>query len=724
MKILWGLISCFLLIGITQPVAAYTGKGTRKEPYAIKNEKDMREVLSSRAEDSWVYVAVDNHIVLESSITVKKGKFRIFARGADRTIWRSRSLNTKINREQNPQYCIRQEEGTQLVFGYLGSGYQLILDGSKDYFSNKTKTSGWFQLSENTMLTLDKNCHLQNVKNNRYEEFGAAVRSKGKVIVNGEISRCEGDNGGAIKQQGGTLIIEQNAKIHHCISKSEGGGVHVSNGASLMMKGGIVSECYAKEEGGGIFVSENATAEITAGKIMNNSAGESAGGVFSGYGAKLVIGNGQGNGPQIFLNSAKGSGGGIRCNGGINEYAGGTTYLYGGEIFKNHSGKHGGGIACGEPGDYGKSKIIIKNMNIAENTAEDTGGGLWLAKEACGIDGKNIRIENSIISFNQSGKSGGGILLRCACDLYSNYISNNKSSNQGGGVFVHNRGVMILHSGMISANTAKKGSAVFLQGKLQLLENGFVEQNNEVYLSRNTWIELLGKLNRQSTVAKIESASTANGTVLVKSGYKGADAENDLYISGDSKKEYFDDFVKKRYEYCGAKNKCLRASTEVKGIEKNCIIISEKYTIKYFKNTDKKVENFPRVQRKFWNEDITIQSENLLCEGYVINSEKHWNTKKNGEGIQFVPGSVFFYDRNQSLYAQWKSLGIKRNRKIRFISMQYLYTLSLNSKWQHRLKRKLTESLTGNTAKYHIELSYEKISAIKKKAASEKGTVK
>ena len=53
-----------------------------------------------------------------------------------------------------------------------------------------------------------------------------------------------------------------------------------------------------------------------------------------------------------------------------------TTFIRG-TITNNTSGKHGGGIACGEAGENGQSKLYMSDMTISNNTCTESGGGIW-----------------------------------------------------------------------------------------------------------------------------------------------------------------------------------------------------------------------------------------------------------------------------------------------------------------------------------------------------------
>ena len=86
----------------------------------------------------------------------------------------------------------------------------------------------------------------------------------------------------------------------------------------------------------------------------------------------------------------------------------------------------------------------------------------------------------------------------------------------------------------------------------------------------------------------------------------------------------------------------LLSNSNVSGIGKNWIIISEKYLIKYDSNTTDEVKNMPSDQVKFWNENIKLSSEGPEREKYIIDTKKHWNYSKDGRGTRISAGAYFY----------------------------------------------------------------------------------
>lgn len=651
------LILLFTML-CSSTVLGYTGKGTKNNPYVVSAESGLREILTQTDNvSSWIYIAVNDTISITKTITVECGSYRIYAIDDNQTIKRSTKTDVAVNDKDAPKYCIRVKSKGKVVFGYDTSKYKLILNGSMNSFPANRETSGFIDINANAEVTIGKKCLFKNVMNNKQTSYSAPIKTAGNLIVNGEISNCKGINGGAIKATSGTVTINDGAKIQKCISKTEGGAIHCSNGAVIQMNGGIIADCQAGQEGGALFAKGASKCNLIGGEIKNNSAQNSAGGVFSGYGAVLTVGTTSGTGPIISYNVSKGSGGGVRCNGGTGADAGGISYFYGGTIKNNRSEKYGGGIACGNAGADGQSKIIIKNMNIIENSSTSSGGGIWLPEKCKGVSNDVVYVTNCQIKVNETQDYAGGLMVHCNVSATGNVISNNKALGNGGGVCVAAGSIFTTSGGRIESNICSgKGSGLYVNSQFRIMSGAYVNDNNVVYLAKDKYIDVIGRLSKASgLVAKIESEIKSNGTKLVKANYSGTSASKELYYDKTAKDEYTDSLITKKYTCIGInKNQLLRPSEAVNGYENVWIIISEKYIIRFDKNTDDDVGGMPKEQVKFWNENITLSKNKLTRKKYMTVSDKHWNFRKDGLGTCAKPGTVYAYNENRVLYAQWE----------------------------------------------------------------------
>ena len=801
-------VCCF---GLSKEVLGYTGTGSSSNPYIITKEAELKEILTTKGGDSWKYIAVNGDITIRSSIVISKGKFRIYAKGAERMIKRSGDKADAINSGDAPKYCMVINGSANVVLGYKsGSNQTLKLGGNKANFTGNNRSSGYVYIGENASATLDSNGLLTNVKNNKSNVGGTAIFSLGSLVINGEISNCEGTDGGAVGVKNGSLEINSTANIHHCSSQTEGGGVFGISNCDITMKGGNIRNCTAKEEGGGLFVGGSSQCIIEAGSIMNNSSGLTGGGVFSGNGAMLTVGKSNGTGPVISYNKSGTVGGGIRCNGGLEDERGGTSIFYGGYVNNNTAESSVGGISCGSKGDIYESKIYLRNMSIQNNVSKGKIGGIRLPLSATGTSSEKVYITNCIISGNSAEGDCGGFMSECRVVVINSDFTNNNCKKKGGAAYVSD-GVFQLDSGSISGNSSVGvGDGVYVSGEFRIGSGSSINEDNEVYLTKGTYVDVISKINKDSgLIAKINSEVNINGTKLVKVSHADGSSSEELYYYNTQKGQRYDCISM-------SQTQVLRPSEKVNGYEDYWIIISEKYSIQYNKNTAEQVDNMPGKQEKYWNENIVLSGNKVSRNGYLT-SKKHWNNKADGSGNTFAPDSVYTGNSNLTLYAHWEKIHIQEiyintvdryyvvkqdiilnrdellkkvttdddlhtgqkyilkitkivnednenivegndllpekymntdivakyaitletsdeeskvsakeimnvyvmntdlsNGQVRFISLQYFYTLDITSKWKNEFKNELKESLMKeDNGVFDVNLSVEKIREIK-----------
>lgn len=643
-----GLLYCSSAFG-------YTGKGTSENPFLVATGGELKTVLEEEAKSSWCYVAITDIVAIKKTITVEKGKFIVYAKGGNQTIRKSRSLTEAINNQSNPGYCLKILNGATVSFGKVGN-HILTLDGSMSSLSGK-KSSGWVHVSSGGTFTLHEYGKLLNAINNE-NKSAAPVLSEGTVNVYGEILNCKGYNGGAIKNKGGEVNIYDSARIHNCQSYSEGGAIHNSQKGKVTMNGGSIYSCNATQEGGALFSTDTGSnCAIISGKIYKNVSGNSAGGVFSGYGATLILGNAA-KGPSIYENTAGGSGGGVRCNGGSDENAGGISYFYNGSITKNISGKYGGGIACGNAGSKGKTELHMEKIVVSNNQSDASGGGIWIPEKVKGKTGSQAVINSCTFENNTSKKHGGAVMNHGKVYFTKGKIQSNSSQDNGGGIAIAEEAVLRYDGGTISSNKTinGNGNGIYVNGMFKINGGAYINTNNNVYLAKDKYIEITAKLNSTvDEIAVIESEIKTNGTKLVNVNYQNGMGKSELYKTGTPVDEYKNVGVKKRFRAIKVSdNQLLRSTESVTGYTEKWIIISEKYIIKFDKNTTDNVENLPESQIKFWEERIILSQESVKRKGYIADETKHWNFQKDGKGTKVSPGQVYSYNGSRTLYAQWK----------------------------------------------------------------------
>jgi hypothetical protein len=185
--------------------------------------------------------------------------------------------------------------------------------------------------------------------------------------------------------------------------------------------------------GGGIYCLR--TFPIIRSNIIRKNTGDSGGGitlVLRGASGVAVIEDN-----VIEENSSCNLGGGI-------EVSRGSAIIRGNRIVRNHAPGDGGGIAVvlGTPGVIDGTRVVIERNIFLENTADDKGGGLYLATINVSefIVEWNLFLRNEAkLSINNSSGAGGGLYAEDARgSLMNNTFVGNISRDSrecgGGGI--------------------------------------------------------------------------------------------------------------------------------------------------------------------------------------------------------------------------------------------------------------------------------------------------
>ncbi len=647
------MFTLFIVCVYKKEVKALSGSGTSSNPYIVTSGSELATALS-KGNSSWKYIAVTDTLAVKETINVNAGKFRIYSKGGDYTIRRSQSMSATVNSSSKPLRCIKLDESTEIELGYAATSNKLIINGSKTSFTDSRQCNEWFYVGKNAKLTICANCLFTNAKNTMNTDEAAPIRAYGLVNIHGEISNCEGNNGGAVKCIGGAVNVYSGAKIHNCKSGTEGGAIYGRNFAIITVNAGSIYSNQSAEEGGGIFSTESIV-YLNGGSIYSNSSGKTGGGVFCGNETDLYFGS-NGSGPIISDNYAKNSGGGVRCNGG-SDVSGGFSEFQGGTITRNKTDVSGGGISVGKPSSGKASKIVITNMIITDNTADKNGGGICFSEGVKGKNSNDVIISSTTITGNKSNNAGGGIHLTTALVITGDTIKNNESVS-GGGVFVASSGTLRMPDSVIENNTATKGEGVYQNGIFEISNLGYVNSNNAVYLPSGKHIDITGKLLVSNVlVSYIDPEVKTKGTILVDVTYTGATAESELYYRGSGDGEARGEDVTKKFATKGGH--ILRPSNKNTAFNSSrYIIISERYEVKYNANSLDPIANLPKDGIAFWNEMYKVSDNVVSRIGFVLNINKHWNLSANGLGTVMKPGVDTLIDSDTTLYAIWEELPI------------------------------------------------------------------
>ncbi len=249
-----------------------------------------------------------------------------------------------------------------------------------------------------------------------------------------------------IVESGATLTFDGNLSFvgGEVTSSQKGNIVHINKGGKFFLKSGSLTRDKDKK-----ISNQNQSAAVLADK---GSTFEMSGGSISHFNFE----NGNLVAPVIVESEAtfNMSGGEIRNNAYRSDY---------------HTIGAGGVLVYTWNGDPTANMTISGEAKITENVSDVGGGGIYL------IGNTSVIMNGGTISFNRaSGSHGGGVCIAgkdgganseddiCKFEMNGGKISNNRSVNTGGGIYV-NSDYVTLKGGEISDNTAAShGGGVYV----------------------------------------------------------------------------------------------------------------------------------------------------------------------------------------------------------------------------------------------------------------------
>ncbi|MEM8637610.1 MAG: CHAT domain-containing protein [Cyanobacteria bacterium P01_G01_bin.54] len=239
--------------------------------------------------------------------------------------------------------------------------------------------------------------------------------------------------------------------------------------------------------GGGIHHTGSGTLSLNNVTVTNSTAANEGGGIYSQDGNISLV-----NATIANNSSTGGDGGGIYSRDGIVSLT--NTTISGNSLANGMTG--GGGIVM-EAGT-----LTIQNSSITNNSAGSSGGGINtdatavtitdstisgnIAKDGGGlkVENENLTITRSTISGNQATGSGmndgaGGILVQMGdITLINSTVSGNSTGNAGGGIESDNGDINLINS-TIAFNTAANNGGGILISNLEdnTIHNTIVANN-------------------------------------------------------------------------------------------------------------------------------------------------------------------------------------------------------------------------------------------------------
>jgi hypothetical protein len=282
----------------------------------------------------------------------------------------------------------------------------------------------------------------------------------------------------------GTSSLQSND--HHddvTFSSGGGGGVRIISGATFNMRGdaSVSGNSSTWVGGGGVFV-DGGTFNMYGGTISGNSAGDvSGGGVY-------IINGGTFNmyGGTISGNSADVSGGGVYVfNNSTFNMSGDASVIDNYAHGASSSQGNGGGV-----GVHGSIFTMSDNSKISDNTAYDSGGGVYIANT-----GGTFNMSGGTISDNLANTGGGVYVFNNStfnmsgnASVIGNTVQGaNNADPNGGGVGVFNSTFTMSNNSTISGNTADNdGGGIFINSSVFRISGGIVYGNDAGQLNNTS----------------------------------------------------------------------------------------------------------------------------------------------------------------------------------------------------------------------------------------------
>lgn len=243
----------------------------------------------------------------------------------------------------------------------------------------------------------------------------------------------------------GVYINNISGYTNSLIHVTDGGTLNISDGAIL--QNNLAGRDDKDYDGGAVFV-DCGTVHMTGGIIQNNKSRNYGGGITI-TGSSFTSSTFTMSGGSIEDNESSSGGGAAILRGARMELGGEAV------ISSNHALSHGGGIHVGgdttaECSGYGVQQLVMDGGRISENTANYSGGGIFIQHNS------RADISSGDIVSNEAGVKGGG-----------------GHPFQGGGIYVNGgkyyllnavgevaNGLLQLYNVEITGNSANSGGGL------------------------------------------------------------------------------------------------------------------------------------------------------------------------------------------------------------------------------------------------------------------------
>lgn len=406
--------------------------------YSVNTWDDLQVAINSSSEDDVIVVNMDLSGYNKNRLKVNDKKVTIELNG--------HTIDRRLDDDE--------DEGE--VFYVTGGGVLTIDDHSGTGVitgGNNDDDGGGINIAKNSTCIIKGG----SVQGNYSDSDGGGVNVEGTLIMlGGSIAfNIADDNAGGVYCTDTGIVRLDGATVTGNRSESSGGGMlfELEKNESFI-KNSVISNNFNRDDyGGGVFMRSDTgkTLTIENSRFEGNTAIDAGGGVFVESG-NLKIKNSQ------FSKNQADMGGGLGLGYKLWSYGISVKELFSAEIegtefsYNRAIESNGGAILCFC--DFSMTNCIVKH-----NTAEEDGGGLYF-RSAKNLDEslgeyKTFTFKNTFVDENKTndGRGAGMYVEEGTVDFEEGSISNNKSKDSGGGVFLNAKDI-----GLIARGTAIDGN--------------------------------------------------------------------------------------------------------------------------------------------------------------------------------------------------------------------------------------------------------------------------
>ena len=321
-----------------------------------------------------------------------------------------------------------------------------------------------------------------SVSKDRYVFNTTRTADTTRAEIKRAYSEPDDSNEGALITVKGTSLTLQNINLNGQKDTYNGRAIHVENKAGSTVQGELILKDrvmiqYFKHEvnnasvdikGGAVLLDDHTTLSVDGGAAYRTA-------VFQ-YNELINNGSGSSDGGALQV--------GVEC----------TVSLTNAQFISNevHAASdkvaNGGAVSMNKTKDeYEQGKLPLKNVVFRDNSADDSGGALYTAEKVY------LTVENCIFTSNKANSDGtgtgtGGAIATLSDEKYESKLRiisgtfsyNSAEGSKGGAVYTGANCTVLLEAGTISGNTAKLGSAIYVDDHADVTVSGGTVTENRV----------------------------------------------------------------------------------------------------------------------------------------------------------------------------------------------------------------------------------------------------